>query len=228
MGDFQKIVGNVRAALIRQPNHEPHQSNGLTPQPAGLPALRQLELVSQFGHELERVGGKFSGLISPSDLYNQLVQFARDSSIRSVALGDGISVSSNRIAETLAQARVEVIRTDSVSDGNRATLRAQIAACDLGIIEADYAIASTGTFCVVASSRRPSSLTILPPVNFIFVAADRILPSLAEVIAAVGPDRFSSNRVALITGPSRTADIEKMIVIGVHGPKQLYAAAVPS
>jgi len=106
LGDFQKIVGNVRAALIRQPNHEPHQSNGLTPQPADLPALRQLELVSQFGHELERVGGKFSGLISPSDLYNQLVQFARDSSIRSAALGDGISVSSNRIAETLAQARV--------------------------------------------------------------------------------------------------------------------------
>jgi L-lactate dehydrogenase complex protein LldG len=227
LGDFQKIVGNVRAALIRQPNHGLHP-NGLASQPAGLPALRQLELISQFGRELERVGGKFSGLIPPSDLCNQLVQLARDLSIHSAALGDGLSMSSNRIAEVLTQARVEVIRTESVSDDNRATLRGRIAACDLGIIEADYAIASTGTFCIVASSRRPSSLTILPPVNFIFVAADRILPSLAEVIAAVGPDRFSSNRVALITGPSRTADIEKMIVIGVHGPKQLYAAALPS
>ncbi len=224
MGDFQTVVGNVRAALVRQPNKGLHQSSGLAPQPAALPALRQLELVSQFGHELERVGGKFSGLTSPSNLCEQLVQLARDSSLRSAALADGISVSSDRIAEALA--RVEVIRTDSVSDSNRATLRAQIATCDLGIIEADYAIASTGTFCVVASSHRPSSLTILPPINFIFVAADRILPSLADVIAAIGADRFATNRVALITGPSRTADIEKMIVIGVHGPKQLYAAAV--
>jgi L-lactate dehydrogenase complex protein LldG len=94
------------------------------------------------------------------------------------------------------------------------------------VVEADYAIASTGTFAVVATPGRPSSLTLLPPANLIFVAVDRILPDLAAVINALGPDAVMAHRIAFITGPSRTADIEKMIVIGVHGPKQLYAAAV--
>jgi L-lactate dehydrogenase complex protein LldG len=130
------------------------------------------------------------------------------------------------LARALTRAGVEVTRTAAVKDEARADLRARLANCDLGIVEADYAIAATGTFCLLATAARPSSLTILPPVNFILVRTDRILPTLADAIAAIGPARFAANRVALVTGPSRTADIEKLIVIGVHGPKRLYAAMV--
>jgi len=73
---------------------------------------------------------------------------------------------------------------------------------------------------------QPAAPVFRSTVNLILVAADRILPTLAEVIAAVGPEQFARRRVALVTGPSRTADIEKMIVIGVHGPKELYAAVI--
>ncbi len=227
MSDLDKIVGEVRAALTHPPRQANHESNGAAPPPQS--ALHQLELVSQFAHELERVGGKFGGSVSADALGKQLVQLTRDLALKRIALAEGVTVDSGRLAETLASADREIIRTVSANnEGERAAFRAKLAACDFGIIEADYAIASTGTFCIVAGGRRPSSLTILPPINFIFVSTERILPSLAEVIAAVGPERFRSNRVALITGPSRTADIEKMIVIGVHGPKQLYAAAVTS
>ncbi len=143
-----------------------------------------------------------------------------------VVVGDGITLDAGAIGKALTRNAIDLIRPDRVRDDARAGLRDRIARSDLGVIEADYAIAATGTFCIVATAKRPSSITILPPVNFIVVAAERILPTLADVIAAVGPDQFARRRVALITGPSRTADIEKMIVIGVHGPKELYAAVI--
>jgi L-lactate dehydrogenase complex protein LldG len=94
------------------------------------------------------------------------------------------------------------------------------------VVEADYAIAATGTLVVVATPRRPGSLTLLPPANVILVDAARVLPDIAAVLNALGPAMIQEHRVAFITGPSRTADIEKMIVLGVHGPKDLYAAVV--
>ena len=79
---------------------------------------------------------------------------------------------------------------------------------------------------MVATPARPSSLTLLPPANLILVDAARVLPDMASVISALGTDTITRHRVAFITGPSRTADIEKMIVLGVHGPKRLYAAVL--
>ena len=105
-------------------------------------------------------------------------------------------------------------------------LRERLARCDLAVVEADYAISATGTLVVVATPERPGSLTLLPPANILLVEAARILPDMAAVVSALGPDTIREHRVAFITGPSRTADIEKMIVLGVHGPKDLYAAAV--
>ena len=90
------------------------------------------------------------------------------------------------------------------------------------MVEADYAIAATGTLAMLATPERPGSLTLLPPVNVILVNADRIVPDLAAVIAAIGPAAIATHRLALITGPSRTADIEKRIVIGVHGPREIH------
>ena len=49
---------------------------------------------------------------------------------------------------------------------------------------------------------------------------------MAEALAALGADGVAANRLTLITGPSRTADIEKRIVLGVHGPKSLHVIVV--
>jgi L-lactate dehydrogenase complex protein LldG len=79
---------------------------------------------------------------------------------------------------------------------------------------------------VIGAPNRPNSLTLVPPNNLIIVNADRMQPDLAAAIAGIGAETFTAKRVAMITGPSRTADIEKMIVLGVHGPKKLYVLAI--
>ena len=226
MSAFHKIIASVRSALERNvettPLHTDHDA-AVLPSSA---AARRAELTAQFGRELERVGGHFFGSIAKAEARARAVTIAQESGTRSAIVGSGVTFDAELIAKALARNGIEVIRPDRLKDSDRAAMRDRVANCELGFIEADYAIAATGTFCVVATAQRPSSLTILPPTNFIVVAADRILPTLADVIAAVGPERFATHRVALITGPSRTADIEKLIVIGVHGPKTLYAAAI--
>jgi len=145
---------------------------------------------------------------------------------RSVAVGEAVALDLAPLVQTLDRSGIELIRCGKCDDGERSALRDRIARCDLAVVEAHYAFASTGTLVVVATPGRPGSLTLLPPANVILVDAARVLPDMAAVVSALGPGTITEHRVAFITGPSRTADIEKMIVLGVHGPKHLYAAVV--
>src|ERR1019366_1471079 len=113
-------------------------------------------------------------------------------------------------------AHVRIVRTMPVADTERVAMRERVANADLGIAEADFAIASTGTIAVVSNGDRPSSLTLLPPAPLVIVQIDRVMAKLAAVLAERGASGVAANRLTLITGPSRTADIEKRIVLGVH------------
>lgn len=226
MSAFHKIIANVRSALERRPASILAHDCAPETIPRLSAAARSVALSAQFGRELEAVGGHFYGLVSSAEARDRLDELIREAAVGSVALSAGVACDVEMFAQSLTRQRLDIIRPARVIDDARVALRDRIANCDLGVIEADYAIAATGTFCVVATPERPSSLTILPPINFIVVSVERVLPTLADVIAAIGSNNFIAHRVALITGPSRTADIEKMIVIGVHGPKQLYAAVL--
>jgi L-lactate utilization protein LutC len=183
-------------------------------------------MVSQFANELERVNGHFIGLMSSGELCERIVALTREIRPSSVAIGEAVAFDPAPIVQALSRLGIELIHCGTSNDGERLALRERLARCDLAVVEAHYAIAATGTLVVVATPGRPGSLTLLPPANVILVDAARILPDMAAVVSALGPGMITGHRVAFITGPSRTADIEKMIVLGVHGPKDLYAAAV--
>lgn len=221
------MIASVRSALERKPQAAPSHSEApqqIVPIATG---ARRAELSSQFARELERVGGHFMGVLTPAEARDQIVALTRELNVKSAALGESVVLDLEPAARALAQTGLTLTRPQKTNDdSDRAAARERIANCDLGIVEAHYAIASTGTFAVLGTPGRPNSLTLLPPINLILVDADRILPDLAAAIAALGPEAIATHRLALITGPSRTADIEKMIVLGVHGPKQLYAAAI--
>ncbi len=226
MTAFHRIIANVRSALERKPQSvADHVRPAHEPLPVAS-GTRLVELTSQFARELERVNGHFVGALNPGEVTERITGLVRELKVASVALGASIAVNLEPAARALEQADVTVIRTYAATSSDRATLRERIAGCDLGIIEADYAIASTGTLAVLGGADRPNSLTLLPPTNLIIVGADRILPDLASLIGAIVPATIAAHRLTLITGPSRTADIEKLIVLGVHGPKELYAAAI--
>ena len=228
MAEFHKLIANLRDALER-PAAEAH-NGAAAPSATAVPttkAARRVELASQFARELQAVGGYFLGTPTPKETVARVLAVAAKLDAHTVAVGAGILTDPAPIVEALERAGISVIRTAAIGDdAARAELRDKLARCDFAVVEADYAIAATGTLAMIATPERPGSLTLLPPVNVILVNAERILPDLAAALEAIGPAAITSHRLALITGPSRTADIEKRIVLGVHGPREIHVAAV--
>jgi L-lactate dehydrogenase complex protein LldG len=87
---------------------------------------------------------------------------------------------------------------------------------DAGVSEAVYGLADTGSVVLAASPEEPR-VTLL--------REDRILPGLDELFAALGAELPSA--LAIVTGPSRSADIEQKLAVGVHGPREVHVVLMP-
>ena len=109
---------------------------------------------------------------------------------------------------------------------DRAELRELCASCDIGITCAEYALADTGSLVMFSSAEEARMISLLPPAHIALLPRERILTGLDELLTvqALPADRSSS--MVLITGPSRTADIEQILVRGVHGPGQIHVIIV--
>ena len=93
------------------------------------------------------------------------------------------------------------------------------------ISEALYGLAETGSVVLAASPAEPRARSLLPAVHISVLREDRILPGLDELFAAVAGELPSA--LAIVTGPSRSADIEQRLAVGVHGPGEVHVALVP-
>jgi L-lactate utilization protein LutC len=93
---------------------------------------------------------------------------------------------------------------------------------DVGITAAQAGIAETGTLVLDSSVERNRLVSLVPPIHIAILDASRIYPTLADVLALLQSGDEVSAAITFITGPSRTADIELTLAIGVHGPQELY------
>ncbi|HTJ00326.1 MAG TPA: LUD domain-containing protein [Dongiaceae bacterium] len=99
----------------------------------------------------------------------------------------------------------------------------QLEQCDVGITECDALIAQTGTVLVTSRSAGGRALTCLPPHHVVIARREQLVPDLPAALARLR-EIYSSqwpSMISFITGPSRTGDIERILVLGAHGPKQL-------
>ncbi len=97
----------------------------------------------------------------------------------------------------------------------------------IGITQADYALADTGTLVLYSAAGEGRALSLLPPVHVAVLEESRILEGLDEFLAREPNFPERSSAWIFITGPSRTADIEKTLTVGVHGPGELHVVVVP-
>jgi L-lactate dehydrogenase complex protein LldG len=97
----------------------------------------------------------------------------------------------------------------------------------LGITGVFCAIAETGTLVIVAGADTPSATTLLPETHVAVVPANRIMDTMEDAFALIRRERGSLPRaINLISGPSRTGDIEQTIVLGAHGPFRVHIVVV--
>lgn len=93
-----------------------------------------------------------------------------------------------------------------------------LAGCDLGVTEADYLLPETGTLVLRSSAEKPRAVSLLPRVHLAIVRPVMLRADMHQVFAEAKDDHY----LVFITGPSRTADIELTVTLGVHGPRNLY------
>jgi len=110
----------------------------------------------------------------------------------------------------------------------RRKLREKFIAADLGISGANIGIASTGTVVIVTNEGNADLVTTLPPVHIAVLGVEKIVPSLDEateilkVLSRNATGQKFTSYVSMITGPSRTGDIELELATGVHGPLEMH------
>ena len=133
----------------------------------------------------------------------------------------GTVVASRVLRQDLERAGVEVILPDSTGD---------ITAAAASVVRADFGAAETGTLVHFDEDEEERLIWTLPPFSIAILEARTIFPdleSLAKEIAAhLGRGGVPGPQVSLVTGPSRTADIESQLTIGVQGPARLVVIIV--
>jgi L-lactate dehydrogenase complex protein LldG len=97
---------------------------------------------------------------------------------------------------------------------------------DCAMSVADYAIAETGTLVFLSSAHSPSSWHFRPGREFVLLTRGLIMPRLEDVIAVLAAQGMPAT-LNLVTGPSRTADIEQTIELGAHGPREVHILLSP-
>ena len=124
------------------------------------------------------------------------------------------------------ESEITVVKPD---DQDPSFNRQRAIAADIGVTGVDYAIAETGTCVVSASDEVGRLVSLAPPMYVAVVGKGQVLPSLDELFTLQRKDFFDGNAnsyTSLISGPSRSADIEYTLVTGVHGPGEVHLLLV--
>lgn len=132
------------------------------------------------------------------------------------------------IERLLNDRQIQPIDHDSIASLNRQQQRDRLLAAEIGISSCDIAAAETGTLAVFARPGQERMVSLLPPIHIAIVAESQIVPDLYDLfqkLAELGFDGMPSN-ATLITGPSKTGDIELELTTGVHGPGQVHVVVV--
>jgi len=100
---------------------------------------------------------------------------------------------------------------------------------DVGVTMAQAAIAETGTLILESEKERHRLISLLPPIHIAIVRSNDICLTIGDALKVLRRQKEAMSRaITFITGPSRTADIELTLTVGVHGPKELYVIIIDS
>jgi L-lactate utilization protein LutC len=204
------VLGRVRSALARAGSSKSDPEASLRPS-ASAQRLEPGQRLSSFVQRLESAGGRAYVAADEGAAASHLAAIARTCGACSIALSDSALARHLAAVAGLAPACF-----DGWSD------RERLFAADLGLSDAQAGIAETGSLVLDSRAERHRLVSLVPPVHVAVLRAESIADDLGSALAGLGRGAELASAVTLITGPSRTADIELELVIGVHGPRELH------
>jgi L-lactate dehydrogenase complex protein LldG len=194
------------------------------PLPADLPVTPASDdgrpSTQRFVEELRAVGGVVD-LVSPADLAGAVAAAAEAAEARTAVVGPDLGPFADGVAKGLRRAKVGILEPEGAAGWREACTRV-----DLGVTGALLGVASSGSILAAAGPSSSRLASLLPPAHLAILPVERLVPGFEELFAALGDHLETASSAVLITGPSRTADIEMVLVRGVHGPRHVHVLLV--
>ena len=207
----ENILHKIRTALGRSSGQPPPP---IQPARLSVPEVSLASRMESFRAALEALAGR--------TLDAQDASQARDYAAE--LLGGRTAVASNApFLRDCGILEIPGVRSDFTS---REELLKACAVAAAGITSADYALADTGTLVMLSSPEEARMISLLPPLHLAVVPRSRLLTGLDELFTILPKPGDRTSSMVLITGPSRTADIEQILVRGVHGPGEIHVIMV--
>jgi len=215
-----EVLSRIRNAL-REVLTEPRTI------PAGNATSEVVDKLGTFVTEFKKVDGEVLMAKSHSEVADYLVEIINLHKITKVAFSDSDVLEGIRLESELGRRLpepVKMLRVDRTQ--KKGDLVPLLGDVGLGITSCQFAIADTGTLVLTGERERNRLLSLLPPIHVVVLYPHQVLGSLTEVLA-VDSERLDQT-ITLVTGPSRTADIELTLTKGVHGPREIHAIFLES
>ena len=166
----------------------------------------QQEIEVEFAEQFTQLQGKFIYCINRQELAFQLGSLVKKQDWNKVyCLEDKL------IENVASQLSERLVKTD-------------LANCDVSITGCEYLVARTGSIVMSSAQLCGRTTSVYAPIHICIAYTNQLVYDLKDALQAA-KEKYGSNLPSLITfatGPSRTADIEKTLVVGVHGPKEVY------
>jgi L-lactate utilization protein LutC len=172
--------------------------------------------VARFRDELAAAGGETHIVPDQAAAVAKVLELVEARSARRVLLGGGAVIDPLSLGDALRSRGVEVF--------DPATSRDASFAADVGVTGVDYLIAETGSIALYTRPDQPRSFSLLPPVHVAVAERGQVLPDLFDLFAIEQKELPAC--LSLITGPSKTGDIELRLVTGVHGPGEVHVVLI--
>ncbi len=211
----ERVLADIRRSLGRERELDAERAQALrdrlaAPAPHTLPAVGE-ELVGRFVAKLEAAGGLASRVGSLSEVVDTVAAH-----LHRYGLGTELVVGGQRLLERIPWPADWVIRRGTAGGNDPVSVTGAFAG-----------VAETGTVVLLSGPEHPSTLNFLPDDHLVVLRSASIVSHVEDawrMIRAL-PEGMPRT-VNLVTGPSRTADVEQTIQVGAHGPRRFHAILV--
>lgn len=208
-GAREEILGNIRKALtqkVAEPFPEVTNADGIYPE-----MDPSVPLEVRFAEEWLKLDGKFVFSQNWAEFTQNLTELIE------LNKWEAVTVWHPAIQKLMSEAQIPQLKVSS-----------DLSKSNAGIISVECLIARTGTVCMSARNRNGRTLGVYPEVCIVVAATDQIVPDFSDAFQVLNTKYGSvyPSMVSFMSGPSRTADIEKTLVLGAHGPKEVIVMLV--
>jgi len=204
----EKVLKKIRNALITKTD-KPYPD--IDKDSSGYLDISSDELDIRFAEECSKVSGKFIYNENHQELVNNLKILCKENNWTTIFCLE------NKIKELLTAGGIEY--TDQDND---------LAEIQVGLTFCEFLIARLGSVMVSAKQASGRRLPAYSPVHIVIAYSSQLVPDIKQALSGM-KEKYGNklpSLISLLTGPSRTADIEKTLVVGVHGPKEIYVLLV--